>query len=229
VLIVLGGARTWARNRDWKNELALWTAAVDVAPDSARVQSEYGRILMGLAQAAAESAPADAERLYSSAQAHFETALRIYPSYSLALEGLAMIHSLHGRFDEAEVLYEQALKAWPGNYASLTNWGSLLWERAKRDAAAALALRQQGRIADADTLARQAEADCRQALEKIDRAIAMMPSYAHPHLVRAQILETYVGDPQGAMTEFQEVLRLAPDHPQRALIEREVERLARAP
>ena len=229
VLILLGGARTWARNRDWKNELALWTAAVDVAPDSARVQSEYGRILMGLAQAAAESAPADAERLYSSAQAHFETALRIYPSYSLALEGLAMIHSLHGRFDEAEVFYEQALKAWPGNYASLTNWGSLLWERAKRDAAAALALRQQGRIAEADTLASQADADCRQALEKIDRAIAMMPSYAHPHLVRAQILETYVGDPQGARTEFQEVLRLAPNHPQRALIEHEVERLARTP
>jgi tetratricopeptide (TPR) repeat protein len=225
LLIVMGSVRTWTRNRDWRNELALWTSALDVAPGSARVQSEYGRLLMGLAQDAAESGRPDAARLYTSAQAHFETALRIYPSYSLPLDGLGMIHSLHGRFDEAAVLYERAMKAWPGNYASLTNWGSLLWERAKRDAAAALALRQQGRTAEADTLAHQADADCRQALEKVDQAIAMMPSYAHPHLVRAQILDTYVGDPQAAMSEFQEVLRLAPNHPQRTLIERELQRL----
>jgi tetratricopeptide (TPR) repeat protein len=225
LLIVLGAARTWTRNRDWSNELTLWTSAVEAAPNSARVQSEYGRVLMGRAQDAAESGRSDAESLYASAQAHFETALKISPTYSLPLDGLAMIHSLHGRFDEAAVFYERALNAWPGNYASLTNWGSLLWERAKRDAAAALALRQQGRIAEADTLARGADDDCRQALAKIDQAIAVMPTYAHSHLVRAQILDTYVGDPHGAITAFEEVLRLAPNHPQRALIERELQRL----
>jgi protein O-mannosyl-transferase len=226
VLIISGAARTWTRNRDWRNEFVLWSAAIDIAPRSARVQSEYGRILMGLAEdASLAGRAAEAERLYVSAQTHFETAVKIYPSYSLPLDGLAMIHSLHQRFDEAAVHYERAQKAWPGNYASLTNWGSLLWERSKRDAAHALTLRQQGNTAGADALAHEADANCRQALDKVDRAIAMMPSYAHAHLIRAQILETYVGDTPGAIAEFEAVLRLMPNHPQRPLIEQELSRL----
>ena len=50
LLCLLGAVRTWTRNPDWKNELALWSAAIAVAPDSARVQSEYGRVLMTLAR-----------------------------------------------------------------------------------------------------------------------------------------------------------------------------------
>jgi tetratricopeptide (TPR) repeat protein len=226
VLIVAAAVRTWTRNRDWKNEVTLWSAAVNAAPGSARVQSEYGRILMELGQDAGEAGRTnDAERLYGAAQAHFETASRIYPSYSLAIDGLAMIDSLHDRFDEANVLYERAMKAWPGNYASLTNWGSLLWERSRRLGARASELRQQGRIAEADDLVRQADAGFQQAAAKIDQAIAMMPTYAHAHLIRATILETYRGDPAGATAEFEEVLRLMPNHPQRAIIERELQRL----
>ena len=111
-------------------------------PGSARVQSEYGRVLMGRAERPAQAGrTADAERLYADAQAHFETALKIYPSYSLPMDGLATILSLHQRFDEAIVLYERAVQVWPGNYASLTNWAGLLWDRATRTAAQASALR----------------------------------------------------------------------------------------
>ena len=226
ILIVLGAVRTLTRNRDWNNEVTLWSAAVKAAPRSARVQSEYGRILMAQAENAAEAGrTADSEPLYSEARSHFEAALKIYPSYSPAIEGLAMIHSLHGRFDEAIVLYERALQAWPGNFAALTNWGSALWERARRTGARAPALHQQGRIAEATDLIREADAGSQQALEKIDRAIAMMPSYAHAHLIRATILETYASDRAGAIAEFEEVLRLMPNHPQRALVESELQRL----
>jgi tetratricopeptide (TPR) repeat protein len=231
VLIVLAAARTWARNRDWTNEVTLWSAAVNAAPRSARVQSEYGRILMTQAENAGEAGrPAEAEALYSAARSHFETALKIYPSYSPAIEGLAMIHSLHGQLDEAIVLYERALQAWPGNFAALTNWGAALWERAKQTGTRAAALHQQGRIAEANVLLREADAGSRNALEKIDRAIAMMPSYAHAHLIRAMILEIYAADRAGAIAEFEEVLRLMPNHPQRALVESELRRLrAQAP
>jgi tetratricopeptide (TPR) repeat protein len=226
ILIVLGAVRTLTRNRDWSNEITLWTAAVQAAPRSARVQSEYGRILMAQAENLAEAGrTADAEQLYSGAQSHFETALNIYPSYSPAIEGLAMIHSLHGRFEEAIVLYERAVQAWPGNFAALTNWGSALWERARRTGARAPALHGQGRIAEANELIREADAGSQRALEKIDRAIAIRPSYAHAHLIRAQILETYANDRAGAIAEFEEVLRLMPNHPQRALVESELQRL----
>jgi hypothetical protein len=43
IVVVLAAGRTWTRNRDWKTELSLWSAAIEVAPASARVQSEYGR------------------------------------------------------------------------------------------------------------------------------------------------------------------------------------------
>jgi protein O-mannosyl-transferase len=229
-VIAAGAGRTWARNQDWKNEVALWSAAVGAAPRSARVQSEYGRILMGQAEDDARAGrAADAERRYSAARSHFETALTIYPSYSPPMDGLAMIHSLHGRQDEAAALYDRALKAWPGNYASLTNWGSALWERSRRKGVEASALHAQGRTAEAAELLRQADAGSRQALEKIDRAIQLMPSYAQAHLLRAMILEVYAADRPGAIAEFEEVLRLMPNHPQRTVIENELQRLRTQP
>jgi tetratricopeptide (TPR) repeat protein len=136
-----------------------------------------------------------------------------------------MIASEHERFDEANALYERAMNAWPGNYASLANWASLLWDESRRVGAKAMQLRRDGRIAESDALTRQADAGFQQAVEKINRAVAMMPSYPHAHLVRAMILESYVRDSDGAIAEFQEVLRLDPNHPQRALIESEMQRL----
>ena len=187
------GADRGSRNRDWKNDQTLWSAAVKVAPRSARVQAEYGRVLMDLAQNDVESGrPLEAETLYAAAQTHFETALKIYPSYSPPMDGLATILSLHQRYDEALVLYERAVKVWPGSFVSVTNWAGLLWDRAQHTAARASALRAEGRVAEANQLDQQADAGFRQAVEKIDQAIAMKPSYAHAHLIRALLLDGYL-------------------------------------
>ena len=94
ILVVMGAARTWTRNRDWANEFALWSAAIGVAPASARVQSEYGRVLMNLAENEAQAGrAAEAERHYAAAQTHFETALKIYPSV-LTADGWPRDHPL---------------------------------------------------------------------------------------------------------------------------------------
>jgi tetratricopeptide (TPR) repeat protein len=224
VLVLAGATRTWVRNLDWKNDLTLWSSAIEVAPRSARVQSEYGRVQMNLAEDAARAGrPEEAEQLYRSAQAHYESALQIYPSYALPMDGLANILSLHQRFDEALVLYERAVKVWPGNYASLTNWAGLLWDRSTRTATRAAALRVEGKNPEADALDRHAIEDSRAAIEKVDRALKMMPSYAHAHLVRALLLDA--SEPSAAIAEFEEVLRLMPSHPQRPAIEKELLRL----
>ena len=131
-LLAAGAARTWTRNRDWANDASLWSAAIGAAPGSARVQAEYGRVLMGLGDRDAQAGrSADAERYYAAALSHFETALEIYPSCSPAMDGLATLLSLHQRFDEA-LVYEKAVKVWPASYASVTNWGGLLWDRSRR-------------------------------------------------------------------------------------------------
>ena len=104
VVLVLGAVRTTRRNRDWETDSTLWSAAILAAPGSARVQSEYGRLMMGRAEDAARTGrTADAETLYAEARAHLETAVQIYPSYSLPIDSLAMIDSLHNRFDDAMV------------------------------------------------------------------------------------------------------------------------------
>ena len=150
---------------------------------------------------------------------HFETALRIFPSYAAPMDGLATILSLHQRYDEALVLYERAVNVFPRNVESLTNWSALLWERSTGLALEAAALRAEGKIAESDELARQADTGFRLALEKIDQAIAMRPSYDQAHLIRALLLQGYLDNPAEAIREFEEVLRLMPNHPQRAAIE----------
>ena len=229
ILCVLGAVRTWTRNPDWKDERALWSSAIATAPDSARVQSEYGRVLMTLAESEAPAGRTEAEQHYTEAQKHFERALAIYPSYPPPMDGLATIFGEHQRYDEALVLFERAVKAWPaGSFTSLTNWAGLLWDRSSRETRQAAALREQGRSAEADALGARADAGFRQAIEIVDRAIALNRSYAHAHLIRALLLDGYLHDAPGAIAEFEEVLRLAPAHPQRPDIERELARLRAA-
>ena len=57
----------------------------------------------------------------------------------------------------------------------------------------------------------------------------MMPSYPHAHLVRALLCDGDLGDPTCAVEEFEQVLRLVPDHPQRPLIDSELARLKAQP
>jgi tetratricopeptide (TPR) repeat protein len=168
---------------------------------------------------------AEAERLYDDARRHFEASLRIYPSYSPPMDGLATILAQHQHFDEALALYERAVKVWPGSYASVTNWAGLLWDRSRRLQAEAAARRAAGQPAEADALARQADAGFTLALQKVNQAVAMRPTFAHAHLIRALLLDGYAGDAPGAIQEFETVLRLQPDNPQRPIIERELARL----
>ena len=76
---------------------------------------------------------------------------------------------------------------------------------------------------------RDADAGFRQALDKVDQALTMRPSFAHAHLIRALLLDGYLGDADRAIAEFETVLRLQPDNPQRSLIEQELARLRQLP
>ena len=125
----------------------------------------------------------------------------------------------------SKALYERAVKVWPGNYASLANWGALLWERSARAMARASALEAEGRHDEAEALVRQARTGFREGMEKVDQALAIMPSYAHAHLVRALLLIDYRQDPAGAIAEYEQVLGLMPGHPQRPAIEQDLARL----
>lgn len=84
------GARTFVRAGDWRDGLALYEAAAQVAPDSARVRATLAHIL--LARGRADEALDQAQR-----------AVAILPEYGKAHGELAAAHASRGAFGAALV------------------------------------------------------------------------------------------------------------------------------
>ena len=76
LILFLLGARTAARNRDWRDEVALWESAVTASPESAKAHK---------AHAAALFAADPQHRVLERVIAEAERAVAIRPDYLLAL------------------------------------------------------------------------------------------------------------------------------------------------
>jgi Tfp pilus assembly protein PilF len=96
VVIVALGARTVLRNRDWKNNLNLYSSSVRSAPGSAKLHSDLAREYMKSKQ-------------FRSAANEFQAALQIYPEYSDALEYFGLLESSQGNYRAAVRLMESAV------------------------------------------------------------------------------------------------------------------------
>jgi len=84
-----GAARTMWRNRDWRNEEVLWSAALRAGSNSYRVHYNMGNALLGRGEDEA-------------AKQHFETALRQYPAAPWARAKLVEILYKQEKYAEAE-------------------------------------------------------------------------------------------------------------------------------
>ena len=91
------GARTLLRNRDWRDNLSLYTAAVKVVPGSAKMHAYLGGEYLNRGQ-------------FDAARAEFQTALRIYPEFPDTIESLGLLESWTGNRAEGLRLMEQALR-----------------------------------------------------------------------------------------------------------------------
>ncbi|MFQ5458359.1 MAG: tetratricopeptide repeat protein [Myxococcota bacterium] len=89
VIIVLWGARTVARNPDWRNQLTLFEAGVKSAPDSAFLHMSYGIELLNRDRAA-------------EAARELEHAVRIHPELAVAHYKLSIAYQKLGEPVEAE-------------------------------------------------------------------------------------------------------------------------------
>jgi tetratricopeptide (TPR) repeat protein len=96
-LIAAYGGRTWVRNRDWRDELALFKGAVAAAPGSAKahhnlaVQYEHRGEL-------------------EVARAHYRRSLRIFPEYAAAAAGIGVTYELEGDATPALHWYQEATR-----------------------------------------------------------------------------------------------------------------------
>jgi protein O-mannosyl-transferase len=96
VLLAALGARTIIRNRDWRSNFSLYSAAYNVVPDSARVHANLGGFYMDSGQ-------------LDRARSELQTALHIYPPFPDALEFSGLVESRSGRDETALPFLQQAL------------------------------------------------------------------------------------------------------------------------
>jgi tetratricopeptide (TPR) repeat protein len=122
-LLLLGACsvRTYVRNPDWKDDLALFTSAVRASPRSAKAHFNLGNALR------------DQKRDMDGALRAYGEALRIYPAYSEAHYNAGVIYQQHvGMPDRAIEAYSRALMA-DSSHVLLDQPGHTPWpERAVR-------------------------------------------------------------------------------------------------
>ena len=91
------GVRTISRNRDWRDNATLYTAAADAVPNSAKMRAFRGIIYLGRNQ-------------FELARADLQAALRINPEYPDAIEAMGLLEARSGNRAAALSYLQRALE-----------------------------------------------------------------------------------------------------------------------
>jgi len=101
-------ARTFVRNRDWKDSETFWSVTLEAAPRCARAEFNLGIVHARRAKDARNDEARAAE--YNEAVLHMTRAVGIRPDYVAARVNLGRVFNLIGRKDEARQQWEEALR-----------------------------------------------------------------------------------------------------------------------
>lgn len=97
LVVLLLGLRTVARNRDWKDELTLWTKTTQTSPDSARAHIALAGVHLRQGR-------------HDQARQELVEALRIQPSSAATHSDLGVVLFQLGRLGEAEQELREAIR-----------------------------------------------------------------------------------------------------------------------
>lgn len=120
VIVVLLGARTAMRNRDWQNSETLWTKTVETAPGSARAHTNLGEVALRKGR-------------FQQAYQEFRTALEIQPDDAIHHDNLAVVLLRYGRLDQAEQHARASLQYLPDYPKAHVNLGLIHLNRRQLD------------------------------------------------------------------------------------------------
>ncbi len=208
VLLLLAlalGFTTAARNRDYRDNLTLWTVTAAQRPEVARAH-----YLLGFSLAVADRP--------TEAMPEFQKAIQLNPNYLDAYVGLGTVLDKNGRLREAIACYREALRLKPDYTLAHYNLGSDL-ARVGRSTEAISELEEAVRLkpdyADAHNnlallLAGQPgrEAD---AVAEFEIALRVQPNSAPTHYNLWCVLERLPNRQEQAALQFTAALRINPD------------------
>lgn len=128
VILLLYSVKTIARNRDWRDNLTLYSADVKTSPRSARTHYYLGNHLSQDERLLklGRSSPQAASSL-DLALTELTTATQIYPDYADAYQQMAKIYLERKDFVKADEYYRKALAFKPNNPVYLSNYGNALF------------------------------------------------------------------------------------------------------
>lgn len=95
LIVAALGVRTVVRNRDWKDNLTLYSAGVRAVPGSAKMHSDLGMEYMNAGQT-------------ELARNEFQTALQIEPVYLDAMESYGLLEARMGNYQKGGYLLQEA-------------------------------------------------------------------------------------------------------------------------
>jgi protein O-mannosyl-transferase len=209
LLCLAAGARTHARNVDWRDERGLWTSAVNVCPESAKAHYNLGNALSQLPG-----------RL-PDAIAQYEIALRIRPDYEEAHNGLgSALAQMPGRLPDAIAQYQAALSVKADYAEAYYNLGNALSQLPGRlqDAIAQYetALRIEPDYAEAHDNLGLALANSGgrllDAIAEYRAALQIEPDLAEAHNNLGNALSQLPDHLLDAIAQYQAALRIEPDY-----------------
>lgn len=238
VVLLLLSVRTVIRNRDWADNLTLYTKTVQTAPRSTRARLNLAQSLKAndryeeaieqfLAYSAIDpDSPSghvglgDTYRIlgrYEEAVEHFRKAIELNPTSAAPVVGLTQTYAAMGQIDRATELSTSVLAARFNNEKSYLQVGDA-YRAAKLYDLAVQAYRKGLDLNPYDVALQMALGKAYiasgrhdRALEAYREAVRLMPGSAVSHTnLAAALLET--GRTEEAIAALQEAIRLSPDY-----------------
>lgn len=127
IIIALYSCKTFTRNADWKDNLTLFGSAVNVCPNSYRVNSSFAWESVLAAERAVS--PEEKKKYYRDAVIYYNKATAIYPSMESDWYNCGVAQSNLGNIAEAEKMYLYALRVNPKHRNSHYNLAGIYMNR----------------------------------------------------------------------------------------------------
>lgn len=205
VLLLALAGQSVARLRDWRDDHAIFKAAVAVVPRSARALFGYG--------AACEKRGEDGEAIGA-----YLRAVEVLPAFSDAHYNLGGVYARQGSLDQAVGHYREAARQQPGNVQYLVNLASALNSQGRPAEAAgfveaALGVdRRSHRAYSVLGASRLALGDAGGAVTAYGEALRLDPRNPDYHR-NLGLAQGQAGDQRAAAATFRQGLELRPDDP----------------